>query len=57
MKSLEEIRTTYLLPLRELMFRAAEVQRAGRNNDDIQRCSLLSIKTGGCSERLHLLQL
>ena len=50
MKSLEEIRTTYLLPLRELMFRAAEVQRAGRNSDDIQRCSLLSIKTGGCPE-------
>jgi biotin synthase len=50
MKSLEEFRATYHLPLRELMFRAAQAQQQRRAADDVQRCSLLSIKTGGCPE-------
>jgi biotin synthase len=50
MKSLEEFRAVYELPLPELMWRAAAVQRAHHDPCDIQRCALLSIKTGGCPE-------
>jgi biotin synthase len=50
MKTLEELRSVYELPLPELMFRAAEVHRAHHDPADIQRCALLSIKTGGCPE-------
>ena len=40
----------YALPLLDLIFRAHEVHRAHHDPADIQRCSLLSIKTGGCPE-------
>ena len=50
MKTLEELRAVYELPLPELVFRAAQVHRAHHDANDIQRCALLSIKTGGCSE-------
>jgi biotin synthase len=50
MKTLDELRSVYDLPLPELMFRAAEVHRAHHDYRDIQRCALLSIKTGGCPE-------
>jgi biotin synthase len=50
MKTLAEFRAAYDLPLPELIFRAAEVHRAHRNYRDIQKCALLSIKTGGCPE-------
>ncbi len=50
MKTLEEFRSVYDLPLPELIFRAAEVHRAHHDMTDIQRCALLSIKTGGCPE-------
>jgi biotin synthase len=50
MKTLDELRAVYDLPLPELMFRAAEVHRAHHDYRDIQRCALLSIKTGGCPE-------
>ena len=50
MKSLAEFRAVYCLPLPDLLFRAAEVHRAHRPSGDIQRCALLSIKTGGCPE-------
>jgi biotin synthase len=50
MKTLEELKTLYDLPLPELILRAAEVHRAHHDLGDIQRCALLSIKTGGCSE-------
>ena len=49
MKTLAEFQAVYHLPLPDLIFRAAEVQRANRPGD-IQRCALLSIKTGGCPE-------
>src|SRR5262245_16010081 len=45
-----DLRAIYSLPLPELIFRAAGVPRAHHNIADIQRCALLSIKTGGCSE-------
>jgi biotin synthase len=50
MKTLEELRAVYELPLPELMFRAAQVHRDHHDYRDIQRCALLSIKTGGCPE-------
>jgi biotin synthase len=50
MKTLAEFQAVYRLPLPDLLFRAAEVHRAHRNTGDIQRCALLSIKTGGCPE-------
>jgi len=50
MKTLAEFRAVYRLPLPELMFRAAEVHRSHRDPADVQRCALLSIKTGGCPE-------
>lgn len=50
MKTLAELRALYDLPLPELMFRAASVHRQHHDCRDIQRCALLSIKTGGCSE-------
>lgn len=50
MKTLDEFRAVYRLPLPELILRAAEVHKANRSYADIQRCELLSIKTGGCPE-------
>jgi biotin synthase len=50
MKSFDEFKTIYRLPLPELMFRAAETHRTHRDYRDVQRCALLSIKTGGCPE-------
>jgi biotin synthase len=50
MKSLEDFQAIYHLPLRELMFQAAQVQRMHQKPEEMQRCSLLSIKTGGCPE-------
>jgi biotin synthase len=50
MKTLGEFQTVYQLPLAELLFRAAGVHRRHHDIADIQRCVLLSIKTGGCAE-------
>jgi biotin synthase len=50
MKSLPEFRAVYTLPLAELILRAAEVHKSHRGHADVQRCALLSIKTGGCPE-------
>jgi biotin synthase len=50
MNTLEELRAVYHLPLTELIFRAAGVHREHHDAQDIQRCVLLSIKTGGCPE-------
>jgi biotin synthase len=50
MKTLAELQSVYHLPLPELIFRAAEVHRRHHDVTDIQRCVLLSIKTGGCPE-------
>ncbi|WP_375464868.1 biotin synthase BioB [uncultured Methylobacterium sp.] len=48
--SVAEIRAIYDLPLLDLVFRAATVHRVHNDPADIQRASLLSIKTGGCPE-------
>ncbi len=46
----EEIATLFDLPFTELVFRAAEVHRTHHPADEVQLCTLLSIKTGGCPE-------
>jgi biotin synthase len=50
MKTIHDLKAIYDLPLPELILRAAEVHRANHDFRDIQRCALLSIKTGGCPE-------
>jgi biotin synthase len=50
MKTLADFRDIYALPLPELLYRAAAVHRQHHDPADIQRCVLLSVKTGGCPE-------
>lgn len=45
-----EVRALYELPLPELVFRAQAVHRRFFPDGAVQLCSLLSVKTGGCSE-------
>ena len=45
-----EIAALFELPFTELLFRAAEVHRQNHAPGEVQLCSLLSIKTGGCPE-------
>ncbi|MCB2075517.1 MAG: biotin synthase BioB [Novosphingobium sp.] len=45
-----EISALFELPFTELVFRAAEVHRGHHAADEVQVCTLLSIKTGGCPE-------
>lgn len=46
----EEIQEIHDLPLLELAFRAATVHRVYFHPQEVQQSTLLSIKTGGCSE-------
>src|SRR5688572_3271211 len=46
----EEIAALFDLPFTELVFRAAEVHRKHHRAGEVQLCTLLSIKTGGCPE-------
>ncbi len=46
----EEIKGLYHTPLLELVFNAATVHRQYNDTAEVQVCTLLSIKTGGCSE-------
>jgi biotin synthase len=45
-----EITGLFDLPFTELVFRAADVHRAHHAAGEVQLCTLLSIKTGGCPE-------
>lgn len=45
-----EIADLFALPFTELVFRAAEVHREYHAVGEVQLCTLLSIKTGGCPE-------
>jgi len=45
-----EIAALFDLPFTELVFRAAAVHRAHHDPGEIELCTLLSIKTGGCPE-------
>jgi biotin synthase len=46
----DEIAALFDLPFTELLFQAATVHRAHHAADEVQLCTLLSIKTGGCPE-------
>lgn len=48
--SANEIEAIYNLPLPELIFRAQTIHRRHHNPEEVQGCTLLSIKTGGCPE-------
>ncbi|OQP66489.1 biotin synthase [Niastella vici] len=48
--TIEEIQEIYNSPLLELIYRAASTHRQYNNTGEVQVCTLLSIKTGGCSE-------
>ncbi len=48
--SVEEIQALMDLPFLELVFQAASVHREHHDPSEVQVCSLLSIKTGGCPE-------
>lgn len=48
--SLNDVQALYEKPLLDLVFEAAGVHRAHHNPEDVQLCTLLSIKTGGCVE-------
>ena len=46
----EEIAEIYHTPLLDLVYRAATVHRENKDYAEVQISSLISIKTGGCSE-------
>ncbi len=46
----EEIRSIHDSPLLDLIYRAATIHRAHHPANQVQICSLISIKTGGCPE-------
>jgi biotin synthase len=46
----EEISALYHAPLLELVYAAAGVHRKHHDPRTVQQCTLLSVKTGGCSE-------
>lgn len=48
--TIDEIRKIYNTPLLELIYRAAAVHRTYNDTAEVQVCTLLSIKTGGCPE-------
>lgn len=48
--SVEEIQIIYNKPLLELVFEAASVHRQYHTGSEVQVCTLLSVKTGGCPE-------
>jgi biotin synthase len=48
--TIQEIEAIYAAPLPDLLFRAQTIHRAHHRPDEVQGCTLLSIKTGGCPE-------
>src|ERR1700737_5401694 len=46
----EEVRALYRQPLFDLISQSRETHLEYWRGEELQRCSLLSIKTGGCSE-------
>lgn len=48
--TLGEIKEVYDTPLLELIYKAATLHRKYNDTAEVQVCTLLSIKTGGCSE-------
>lgn len=48
--TLEQVTALYDKPLLDLVFEAAQTHRAHHDASELQLCTLLSIKTGGCPE-------
>jgi biotin synthase len=48
--TLPEVRAIYALPLPRLMLQAQTVHQEHHQAEEVQLCSLLSVKTGGCAE-------
>jgi biotin synthase len=48
--TLDEIRVIYNQPVLELIFKGATVHKKYQATGEVQVCTLLSVKTGGCSE-------
>lgn len=48
--TLEEVKNIYNTPLLELIYEAATVHKQYNDTAEVQVCTLLSIKTGGCPE-------
>src|SRR5688572_7000510 len=48
--TIDEIKDIYNSPLLDLIYRAAGVHRSFQESSEVQVCTLLSVKTGGCSE-------
>ncbi|PFH49215.1 hypothetical protein AMATHDRAFT_63594 [Amanita thiersii Skay4041] len=46
----EEVKEIYDSPLLDLVFRAASVHRQHQDHSKIQLCTLMNIKSGGCTE-------
>ena len=46
----EEIASIYNKPVLNLMYEAATVHREFHDAQEVQVCTLLSVKTGGCPE-------
>lgn len=46
----QEIAEIYHQPLMELMYQAATIHREHQHTGEVQVCTLLSVKTGGCPE-------
>ncbi|KAH8885368.1 biotin synthase [Thozetella sp. PMI_491] len=46
----KEIAAIYYQPLLELAFQSAQIHRRFHNPTEVQLCTLMNIKTGGCSE-------
>lgn len=46
----EEIEAIYSMPILDLVYRAATVHRQKNEANEVQVCTLLSVKTGGCPE-------
>jgi biotin synthase len=47
---LQQVKTLYQKPLLDLVFEAADIHRKHHDHHEMQLCTLLSIKTGGCTE-------
>ncbi|MEM7679719.1 MAG: biotin synthase BioB [Pseudomonadota bacterium] len=48
--TLDEVKALYQKPLLDLVFESAGIHREHHNPQEMQMCTLLSIKTGGCTE-------
>lgn len=48
--TVEEVTDIYNTPVLELIYKAATIHREYHQPDEIQVCTLLSVKTGGCPE-------